>query len=47
MPSETLEKAVELTAAAIIGASCMTVGPIFRRLTARPVRVLITGAAGE
>lgn len=46
MPGETLEKAAELTVAALLGASCMVVGPVLRRLTARPVRVLITGAAG-
>ena len=46
MPAETLEKAAELTVAALLGASCMVVGPVLRRLTARPVRVLITGAAG-
>lgn len=46
MKNETIEKAIEWTVAVAIGASCMIMGPLFRSLTARPVRVLITGAAG-
>eukprot|EP00210_Caulerpa_lentillifera_P002800 g2675.t1 len=44
---ETLERVVQITGAAVLGAACVIAGPALRRLTARPLRVLITGAAGQ
>lgn len=43
---ETLERVAQIAGAAVVGAACVVAGPAVKRLTARPIKVLITGAAG-
>lgn len=46
MAAKTVRKVVEIIGTALVGAGCVLVCPIVRRWTKKPVRVLISGAAG-
>lgn len=47
MAAHTVRKIVEVIGTALLGAGCVLVYPLARRWNKKPVRVLISGAAGE
>lgn len=47
MSGQIARKVLELAGTALLGAGCVLAYPIIRKWNAKPVRVLITGAAGK
>lgn len=47
MSGQTARKVLELAGTALLGAGCVLAYPIIKNWNPKPVRVLITGAAGK